>query len=90
MFWDEVEDLAPRKSLKVFYCHPGRPWEKGTNENTNGRIRQFLPRTLNIKTIEKEKIDKVCTKINNTPRKVLGFKTPKEAFLKEFSRSCRT
>ena len=90
MFWDIVQSLTKRKSLKVFYCHPRSPWEKGTNENTNGRIRQFLPRTMSINTIGEEEIDKVCTKINNTPRKVLGFKTPKEAFLKEFSRNCRT
>ena len=90
MYGGIVEKLSKRKSLKVFYCHPRSPWEKGSNENTNGRIRQFLPRTMDISTVGQGEIDKICTKMNNTPRKVLGFQTPKELFSKEFLRSCRT
>lgn len=84
MFWRLLERLDYRQKIKVYYCHPRSPWEKGTNENTNGRIRAFLPRSSNIDKMKQEELDKIGQTLNNTPRKVLGFRTPNELFLKEF------
>jgi len=69
-------------SLKAlfFFAHPYASWERGTNENTNGLIRQYFPRSRDFLTITAEEIQTVMDKLNNRPRKALGFKTPNEVF----------
>lgn len=71
-------------SCKLYYCNVGAPWEKGTNENTNGILRRYLPRSFNTDDLTQDLLDAIAREMNNTPRKCLGYKTPKEIFCKHF------
>lgn len=64
---------------KCYFAHPYASWERGTNENTNGLIRWYLPKGTDFNTITTEQIAKIESSLNNRPRKCLGFKTPLEA-----------
>ena len=77
-------------SCKVFYCHAHSPWEKGTNENMNGRLRWVIPKNANIDKLRQEQLDELANRMNNTPRKCLDYKTPNELFLTRFTDCCRT
>lgn len=68
------------KALKVrfFFAHPYAAWERGLNENTNGLIRQYFPKHRPFATITQQEIQQVMNKLNNRPRKSLGFKTPNQ------------
>lgn len=66
--------------VKVYFCHPKSPWERGTNENTNMLIRQFFPKKTDFNKLSRKEIKYVQKLLNERPRKVLGWKTPKEAF----------
>lgn len=70
------------ESLKAcfFFAHPYSSWERGLNENTNGLIRQYFPKKTNFQDITDQEIQTVMNKLNNRPRKCLGFKTPNEVF----------
>lgn len=70
--------------MKIYFCHKHAPWEKGTNENTNWLLRQFIPKKTPILTITNEQLAKYVKLINNRPRKRLWFNTPDE----EFHNSC--
>lgn len=65
--------------MLVFFCHAYHSWEKGTNENTNGRLRRYIPKGVSIDQIDEETIQAIEWEMNNTPRKCLDFKTPLEA-----------
>lgn len=65
-------------SLKVFFAHPYHSWERGTNENTNGLLRQYFPKGMDFRKITQEMLDKAVAEINNRPRKRLGWKSPQE------------
>lgn len=77
-----VEHLKITKILNLpfYFCHPYSSWEKGTVENTNGLIRQYLPRSIDLKKLQQRQIDKIMNQLNNRPRKCLDYKTPKEVF----------
>jgi len=75
---------------KVYYCQAHSPWQKGTNENMNGRLRRYLPRSTNIDQITQPELDQLADRMNNLPRKCLGYLTPKELFLQHHIKSCRT
>lgn len=77
--------LESHLGLSIYYAEPGRPYERGTNENTNGLIRQYFPKGTNFQTVTHSEIREVEEKLNNRPRACLGFRTPKELFLEEFS-----
>jgi IS30 family transposase len=82
--------LERKLECKVFFCHAHSPWEKGANENMNGRLRRYLPFSKNINDIHQNQLDELSNALNNTPRKCLDFKTPRELFLKHFKIDCRT
>jgi hypothetical protein len=63
----------------VFFADPKRPWQRGTNENTNGLLRQYFPKGTDLSRWSAEEIEAVAATINSRPRKVLGWKTPAEA-----------
>lgn len=63
-----------------YFCKPQAPWQKGTNENTNGRMRRFLPRETDLATVTDAQLQAIADKMNATPRKCLGFFAPNEAF----------
>ena len=81
---DQGGEFAAYKILEnnqfchVYYCHTHSPWEKGSNENTNGRLRRFLPRETNIHQVDQTLLDNIANLMNSTPRKCLGYKTPQE------------
>jgi IS30 family transposase len=71
------ENLALQCGMNVFFCDPYSPWQRGTNENTNGLLRQFFPKGSSFKGISDD-LEFVVNLLNNRPRKRLGFRTPYE------------
>ncbi|MFT4645438.1 MAG: IS30 family transposase [Planctomycetota bacterium] len=64
--------------MKIYFAHPYSSWERGTNENTNGHIRRYLPKGTDFNLIDKKQLMIIQEKLNNRTRKIIGFKTPKE------------
>ena len=65
---------------KSWFCDPSAPWQKGTVENTNRRVRRYLPRDAVLLSLPRDAVSSVCARLNATPRKCLGFRTPAEVF----------
>lgn len=72
--------LTKRLDMPVYFCDPYSPWQRGTNENTNGLIRQYLPKSTDLNLVTQQQLTDIEFKLNNRPRKVLGFRTPLEVF----------
>lgn len=72
------EQIGQGLNTDIYFAKPYHSWERGTNENTNKLIRQFLPKSLTLDTIDDEQIQQIEDNLNNRPRKVLGFRTPLE------------
>lgn len=72
--------LQKKLGMESYFCDPQSPWQKGSVESNNNRIRRFLPREVNLAAQDGADIYDVCTILNNTPRKCLGYKTPHEVF----------
>lgn len=93
--FDQGSEFADFRSIDrnthctTYFCQPHSPWQRGSNENMNGRIRRYLPRSIKIQRITQVMVDEVCKKLNNTPRKCLGFMTPKEALKQDCTSYCR-
>ena len=75
------KNLSQALSCKVFFAKPYHSWERGTNENTNGILRQYYPKGSNFNDINAAEIQEVVNKINNRPRKYLNYKTPTEVLI---------
>ncbi len=82
--WDRGMELARHleftvsTGVKVYFCDPQSPWQRGTNENTNELIRQYFPKKTCLAQYTQHELDLVAAQLNNRPRKTLKFKTPKE------------
>ena len=72
------ESITRKTDIKCYFAHPYHSWERGTNENTNGLIRYYLPKGTDFSTITKQQLKFIEKRLNNRPRKCLGFKTPNE------------
>lgn len=75
------EVITEKTGMRCYFATPYHSWERGLNEHTNGLVRQYLPKKSNLKKYTAEEIQYVENSLNNRPRKVLGFRTPREAFL---------
>jgi IS30 family transposase len=75
------ETLTERTGVDVYFAHPHAPWERGISENTNGLIRQYLPRGADLSAFSQEQLDQIAWKLNVRIRKSLGWKAPAELFL---------
>lgn len=76
----EHEEIARTLELSFYFAHPYAAWERGTNENTNGLLRQYFPKYTSFQDISEAQVESVMDKLNHRPRKTLGFRSPFEVF----------
>ena len=80
--WDQGSEMSEHRrfriesGVEVYFCDPRSPWQRGSNENTNGLLRQYFPRRKSLAGVTQEHLDEVADKLNRRPRKTLGFKSP--------------
>ncbi|MCJ7693118.1 MAG: IS30 family transposase, partial [Sedimentisphaerales bacterium] len=74
------ESVAETLQISVYFADPYSAWQRGLNENTNGLIRQYVPKGSDIRTLTDEQIEHIVDRLNNRPRKLLGYLTPNEVF----------
>lgn len=84
--WDRGKEMADHKrftlatDIKVYFCDPQNPWQRGSNENTNGLLRQYFPKGTDISAYSQAKLNAVARRLNDRPRKTLNYETPAERF----------
>ena len=84
--WDRGKEMAEHKrfsldtNIKVYFCDPKSPWQRGSNENTNGLLRQYFPKGMDLSNIHQNRLNAVARQLNERPRKTLNFRTPAERF----------
>jgi IS30 family transposase len=84
--WDRGTEMADHQrfslatDVKVYFCDPQQPWQRGSNENTNGLLRQYLPKGMDLSDIHQSRLNAIARRLNERPRKTLAFETPAERF----------
>ena len=82
--FSQFKDLESKTGLSVYFADPYSAWQRGTNENTNGLLRFYFPKGTNFKRISDKALQRVIGRLNNRPRKCLGYRTPHEVFMQAF------
>lgn len=91
--WDQGSEMALHHEISValemdvFFCDPHAPWQRGTNENTNGLLRQYFPKGTDLSVYPEDYLDAVAEELNDRPRKTLGWRKPSEMFLELINES---
>jgi IS30 family transposase len=94
--WDQGAEMTQHArlradtGLRIYFCEPRSPWQRGTNENTNGLLRQYFPKGTDFSRHNIDALQAVTTALNNRPRKALNWRTPVEAFISCLSPSVKT
>jgi IS30 family transposase len=89
--WDRGAELADHKTFSVatdvdvYFCDPSSPWQRGTNENTNGLLRQYMPRKTDLSPYSQADLNKIARELNARPRKTLSYATPAECLAETFA-----
>ena len=84
--WDRGKELAEHKrfslatDIDVYFCDPQHPWQRGSNENAKGLLRQYFPKGMDLSDVHQNKLNAVARSLNERPRKTLKFRTPAERF----------
>jgi len=84
--WDRGKEMADHRrfslatDIKVYFCDPQQPWQRGSNENTNGLLRQYFPKGMDLSNIHQNRLNAVARRLNERPRKTLDYETPAERF----------
>jgi IS30 family transposase len=84
--WDRGKEMADHKrfsldtDIKVYFCDPQSPWQRGSNENTNGLLRQYFPKGMDLSNVHQNRLNAVARRLNERPRKTLKYRTPAERF----------
>jgi len=84
--WDRGKEMADHQrftlatDIKVYFCDPQSPWQRGSNENTNGLLRQYLPKGIDLSTYSQSRLNAIARRLNERPRKSLNFETPAQRF----------
>ena len=84
--WDRGKEMADHQrfslatDIKVYFCDPQQPWQRGSNENTNGLLRQYFPKGMDLSNVHQNRLNAVARRLNERPRKTLDYETPAERF----------
>ncbi len=84
--WDRGKEMADHQrfsldtDIKVYFCDPQSPWQRGSNENTNGLLRQYFPKGMDLSNVHQNRLNAVARRLNERPRKTLEYRTPAERF----------